>query len=168
MNAQSKKRILIIEDNMAFLKSFYEMLVDEGYYVAMTGSSDSAKDWATNKDVKFDMIISDHHMPGESGASFLTFLSELEKVDSQNITKDFMLTQKLRDRFGDMNDVEFVQLLNQIKVTPHIRVILSGYAADASIEEALKKGVIHKFISKKTPMNEILQILRDLFAQQRN
>jgi DNA-binding NarL/FixJ family response regulator len=70
--------------------------------------------------------------------------------------------QDVRGRFSKLNDAEFKDVLKNMKVHPHKRVILSGYAENDDIRKALEAGIIHKFISKKMPMKQILETIRTL------
>ncbi len=163
---QQKKKILIIEDDPSFLNMLYEKLTDEGYYVVMASETEGAKDWAMRADSKkVDMIISDQRMPNEEGTSFLSFLTELEKVEPEKMDRKSGTFQKIRERFSKYNDGEFFNFLKNIKARPCIRVILSGYAVDSEIKKGLASGIIHKFISKESDPSEILAIIRKLFEE---
>lgn len=141
-------------------------MAEAGYYVAVARGPDGAWDWAIHKNIKFDMIISDQQMPGEKGASLLTFLSELQEKEPAHMDRQSKAYQAMRRHFSDLSDAEFQALLQNIKVHPHIRVILSGFPEDEGIRQALKAGIIQKFISKKLPVPEILDTICGLFEQQ--
>lgn len=161
-----KEKILIIEDDAGYRQMLYDSLREEGYYVLAEASTQHAQDWAFNQDMgKFDMVISDQRMPVEMGAPFLQLLSQLEKVDPGKLDPDSKLYRELRERFRNLDETQFQVRLREMKVHPAIRVILSGYAEDDSVSEGLKLGVIHKFISKKLSMEEILTLIRDLLKQ---
>jgi DNA-binding NtrC family response regulator len=76
-NKKRMKRIFLIEDDAKFAKSFCRLLIDEGYEVTANSNAGIAVGWATDKEIGFDMIISDQQMPGEVGSSFLAFLATL-------------------------------------------------------------------------------------------
>jgi len=159
------KRILFIEDDPSYRKSFYYRLRREGYYVVMQQDAGSAADWATNKDVRFDMIISDQRMPGQLGSDFMVFLRELEKVDPLRLEPGSEEYNSVRSHLPSLSDQEFQRYLQDLKVHPCIRVILSGYMEDAAVREAMEKGIIHKYISKKLDIDEILEIIKGLFEK---
>jgi DNA-binding NarL/FixJ family response regulator len=141
-------------------------LTDEGYYVVKVPSSEGAKYWAINKELRhLDMIISDQRMPGELGTSFLDFLCELAKVDLDKLDRNSKLYLDTRKRFSDLNDNEFEDYLKLMQINPCLRVILSGYDEDDNIRKALSSGTIHKYISKKTPMTEILGIVNAMLEK---
>ncbi len=159
------KRILLIDDDKDFRETFHKRLTEEGYYVVAQAGAASAMDWAIHRDVgNFDMIISDQRMPGELGAPFLRFLALLEKTDVQTLDPRSELYQELRKRFPDLGESEFRSQLKDLKSHPAIRVILSGYSEDGSIQKGLEEGTIGKFLTKKTPIPEILASLHDLLS----
>lgn len=160
------RRILLIEDDLVFIRTFAATLLDEGYDVQVSGSAEGpgARKGPTDKDRGIDMIISDQRMPGEAGASFLSFLAELEKCDNvTSLDPSSHLYQEVRHRFTGMDDAGFKALLQSMKVQPHYRVILSGYSSDDSVKKAVKDGKIHAFISKQTPPSEVLATIKSLF-----
>ena len=157
------KRILLIEDDPDFLRMMYQILVEEGYEVAVASRTDMAKRWVMDKEIGFDMIISDQRMPGELGASFLSFVEELEKTPTDKI-ESAPIYQEMRQRFSKLSDDEYRAFVKGICVKPHIRVILSGYAEDGGIQKALDDKKIHKFISKKTPITDILGQIKELLG----
>lgn len=160
-----KKKILVVDDDRLFLHIFYKALSDRGYYVVMQTSPEGAQDWMMSKEAgKFDMIITDQKMPGEKGSSFLSFLSELEKTDPQKINTSSETYRRVRERFANLTDTEFLTFLKNLKIYPNIRVIMSGYSKDVAVDRALEAGVIHKFISKDTPIPEILGMIDKLLA----
>lgn len=159
------KKIFLIDDDRDFARSFCQALIKEGYNVTANSSAEMAKTWATSKDLGFDMIIADQRMPGEVGSSFLAFLAELERTEPERLDKNSKIYQEVRRRFSSLNDFEFQSFLKRIKVHPHKRVILSGYAEDDGIRNALEQGQIHKYISKKRPIPEVLAAIRSLLEQ---
>lgn len=163
---QTKKKILLIEDDRAYMHALYERLCDEGYYVVTASNAEAAKDWALDKEMKpIDMIIADQKMPGEVGTSFLAFLHELGKTDPEKLDRNSELYKKVRQRFSSLSDTEFLNLLKNIKAPSCIRVILSGYAEDDLTQEALRKGDIHRFVPKKIGHDEIAAAVKELLDQ---
>lgn len=161
----SEKRILFIEDDRKFGQAFYETLKEEGYYVVWQNRTEGAQYWATHRDLHWDMILSDQRMPGELGADFFRFLSEVEKCDPRTLDSRSPLYRELRKQFSDLDEEEFQKHLCDLQAHPSLRVILSGYAEDDGIKRGLESGVIHKYIFKPIGTDKILTIIRDLFEQ---
>lgn len=162
-----KKRILLIEDDNTYRRAIYEKLSDEGYYVVMQPHTLGAKDWAVSKEIRpFDMIISDQKMPGEEGSAFLSFLNELQNANLAQLNGNSEISQKLRKRFPGIGDGDFRSLIEKMKASSCIRVILSGYAEDERISRALEKRIIHKFLSKNQGLDDILAAISALFSEQ--
>lgn len=165
MANESRKKILIIDDDRLFLHIFYKALTERGYYVVMQSGPEGAQDWMTDPNAgKFDMIISDQRMPGEKGSSFFTFLSELEKIDPEKWNPASEAYREVRERFANLTDAEFRNFLKNLKVHPSIRVILSGYPRDITAEKALQTGTIHGLLSKNSPIPEILKAIDKLLS----
>jgi DNA-binding NarL/FixJ family response regulator len=158
------KRVLLIDDDVNFAKGFCQLLIKEGYEVVPSSSTKFAEVWAVDPDIAFDLIISDQKMPGEVGSAFLTFLAELEKTSPEKMNVQSKPYQDIRKRFARLNDADFQTLLKKMKVHPHKRLILSGYAEDDKIQQALQAGVIHKFLSKNMDTKTILAGVRSLLT----
>ncbi len=162
MSGKNEKRILILEDDENFGRQMYELLDQSDYYVIWQKSAEGASQWTT-AGTFWDMIISDQRMPGELGAVFLKFMSELEKKNIDQLDKNSNLYKYVREIFSDLSDAQFLEHLQGLKSHPTIRVILSGYAEDDSIEKGLKDGIIHRYLKKSLDPLEILSEIRQLF-----
>ncbi len=165
MNETRQKRILFIEDDRKFGQMFHDTLRKEGYFVLWQKSPLSAGMWATFTSSPWDMILSDQRMPEELGSELLVLLHELETTDLSRLDPKSEVYRKLRTHYESQGESEFLSALKEIKSRPTLRVVLSGYAEDQGIKEAMKKGVIHKFISKKEDTDNILAAIRSLLSR---
>ncbi len=165
MNETRQKKILFIEDDKKFGQPFHDRLRKEGYYVLWQQSPLSAGMWATFSRSPWDMIISDQRMPEESGSELLVLLHELETTDLSRPDPKSEVYRKLRKHYESQGELEFLSALKEIKSRPTLRVVLSGYAEDQGIKEAVQKGIIHKFISKKEDTDNILATIRNLLSR---
>lgn len=79
----SKKRVLVAEDNagLAHVMRFNLELLDLDVTVAMDG--DQA--WQHAQDVTFDLIVSDHEMPGLTGVQLCERIRQLPKYQNTPI-----------------------------------------------------------------------------------
>lgn len=82
-----KKKILVVEDEIAYLKLLNSQLTQEGYTVIE--ASDGRKGLEKAKSESPDMILLDIRMPVMDG---LAMLSELRKQEAGKKTKVIMLT----------------------------------------------------------------------------
>ena len=79
----NKKRVLVAEDNagLAHVMRFNLELLDLDVTVAMDG----AQAWQFAQDETFDMIVSDHEMPGLTGVELCERIRELPKYKTTPI-----------------------------------------------------------------------------------
>jgi signal transduction histidine kinase len=73
--AQSRdRRILIVDDNAAILKLLGSLFSEEGIEVRLASSATSAKALLDAEEGRFDLVLTDIAMPGESGFELLQWI----------------------------------------------------------------------------------------------
>ena len=70
-------KVLLIDDNPMQLHVREAVLVDAGMSVSTAGTSEEALALLRPSATRFDVIVTDHILPGESGAVFVRQLREL-------------------------------------------------------------------------------------------
>ena len=66
--------ILLVDDDVEFLKALTKVLEKEGYQVVAQPSATSAMDYMSTSKQRFDLVITDVSMPGIRGTAFLAAL----------------------------------------------------------------------------------------------
>jgi CheY-like chemotaxis protein len=79
MNGQGTKYILLIDDNMADLRSIHQLLVHFGYKVTSTNDPHKALNFFREEPDKFHMIITDQFMPGLKGNELVTHVRKIRE-----------------------------------------------------------------------------------------
>jgi CheY-like chemotaxis protein len=79
MSGQGTKHILVIDDNMTDLRSFYQVLVHFGYDVISTDDPCKALNIFREEPDKFLMIITDQFMPGLKGHELVTHVRQIRE-----------------------------------------------------------------------------------------
>ena len=75
MNHEARgQSILLVDDDVEFLKALTKVLEKEGYQVVAQPSAGSAMEYITKSKQQFDLIITDVSMPGIRGTAFLAAL----------------------------------------------------------------------------------------------
>ncbi len=123
-----KKRVLIVDDDVTFLKMAYIWLKDK-YRVSIVNSGMQAITWLAKN--KTDVVLLDYDMPVADGPSILEMLKSETSTDDIPV---FILTGK-----SDIGSVRKV-----IKLKPQ------GYLLKSSGKEALLKELDKFFLSQKT------------------
>jgi two-component system NtrC family response regulator len=72
----SKATILVVDDDTPFLMSLHIALSKDGYTVAGASDPRAAIDCITNGKHRFDVIVTDLHMPGINGVHFLRLVKQ--------------------------------------------------------------------------------------------
>lgn len=102
MNADRKTTILVVEDDNLFLWTLDHFLRKEGYDVSSASTAEVAFDLAQKQ--RFDIVISDFHLPGLNGKDLIRRLKLLNPF-----TKTVLISAYQKEETG--NDDES-QLLN--------------------------------------------------------
>jgi len=79
MTAQTKIKILVVDDEESARVALAKILTHDGYDVSLAGNGLEALDFLRNRDV--ELIITDINMPGMNG---LAFLRELNRSHPQS------------------------------------------------------------------------------------
>lgn len=75
MNQDSQgQSILLVDDDVEFLKALTKVLEKEGYQVVAQPTATSAMDYMSTSKEQFDLVITDVSMPGIRGTAFLAAL----------------------------------------------------------------------------------------------
>lgn len=77
------RRILIVDDNAAILKLLAMQFSEEGLTVRSAGSAAEAKEALAAAHGRFDLVLTDIAMPGESGFDLLTWIKRPESPFSE-------------------------------------------------------------------------------------
>ena len=123
-----KKRVLIVDDDVTFLKMAYTWLKDK-YRVSIVNSGMQAITWLAKN--KADVVLLDYEMPVADGPSILEMLKSETGTDSIPV---FILTGK-----SDLGSVKKVMELKP-----------QGYLLKASGKDSLLDELEKFFISRKT------------------
>lgn len=123
-----KKHVLIVDDDVTFLKMAYSWLKDK-YRVSIVNSGVQAITWLAKN--KADVVLLDYEMPVVDGPALLEMLKSETETDSIPV---FFLTGK--------SDMKSVQKVMDMKP--------QGYLLKASGKYSLIQELDKYFISKKT------------------
>ncbi|MBE7636870.1 response regulator [Sneathiella sp. P13V-1] len=80
MNAESKKRVLIVEDNELNMKLFHDLLEAHGYDTLQT--KDGMEALTIAREQKPDLILMDIQLPEVSGLEVTKWIKEDENLES--------------------------------------------------------------------------------------
>ncbi len=80
MNAESKKRVLIVEDNELNMKLFHDLLEAHGYDTLQT--KDGMEALTIAREHKPDLILMDIQLPEVSGLEVTKWIKEDENLES--------------------------------------------------------------------------------------
>ena len=80
MNAESKKRVLIVEDNELNMKLFHDLLEAHGYDTLQT--KDGMEALSIAREQKPDLILMDIQLPEVSGLEVTKWIKEDENLES--------------------------------------------------------------------------------------
>ena len=72
----AKPNILVIDDDLAFLRALTTVLGKSGYTVAGAANPAAAMDYVTGQGKAFDLVITDLTMPGIDGLTVLRILKK--------------------------------------------------------------------------------------------
>jgi two-component system, cell cycle sensor histidine kinase and response regulator CckA len=78
-DGQDGKHILLVDDNMAHLRSIHNLLIHLNYKVVSTADPHEALKIFHDQWAKFDMIITDQMMPGMKGGELATHVRKIRK-----------------------------------------------------------------------------------------
>jgi two-component system, chemotaxis family, chemotaxis protein CheY len=90
------KNILAIDDSAAMRQILSATLAAAGYEVTVAADGTDGLEWALAE--RFDLILTDHHMPGKSG---LDLIAALRMNPSYTDTPILVLTTEGSDTFKD-------------------------------------------------------------------
>lgn len=71
-------KILVVEDEQAFIKAIRQKLTDHGFEVDVAENTEQALEKLSNN--KYDAVWTDHYMPGKSGIELVTEVKSREEL----------------------------------------------------------------------------------------
>ena len=115
--------VLIIDNNPEFALSVKDMLQQESHQAVVVGDGQSGLKLAATR--KFDVILLDIVMPGESGISFLLALHRM-KLDTPVVAMDALFNKRINNRVAELGVADFLE--KPVSV-PRLRAVLAGISS---------------------------------------
>lgn len=109
----SKKRILFIEDEQAFIDTFSRRLKKEGYEVVVR--EDGIQGLATATQEEFDLIISDVMMPGMQGHEMV---EKLRATEGEKHVPIFLLSASMEE--SQFKELETANIVHKVFMKIHL------------------------------------------------